>query len=990
MIKRIIFTAVLWVFTSTVFAQNLYQIPSHWDNFVIRNLGVDDGITSQQIYNIHQDEDGFIWIVSNRQLLRYDGLKFRAFDKGNIGGTLYGLIEDSDGTMWIPSIGAGLYSFNGDSLKSYSSSSGDLVKAIEIRNDTLYLGMYGDGLKLFYQDSVIAHYTDDDGLVGDEVWTIEKDSSGNFWIGTNSGLSYFDGKTFTNFTTENGLPYNNIRSIEVLENGEVWVGTDKEGIVVFEGLIPTKYFNEQNGLQSGIITSITQLSDNSIIVGSLGGGAMLYNGENFDAINLESGLISNNVNTSFESESGTIFLGTEDGLSVLVPRLFNSITLDNQSIFREEAVTLTQDGNDRFWIGMYGLGYRYLENDGWKSIENPPFVTNGYAQSSTIDSDGNLWVGTQGSGVFKFDGSNFVSKYTTENGLLDNYTRGITFDFDGNLWVGSNKGISVYSQSEELITTYSTSDEIPNPFCITLTTASDGSVWYGSFGGGVVKFKDGEKTIYNSSKGLRSDQVLSIFEDSNSDIWIGTFNYGISKVVGDSLTTFGPNDGLPEGANVAGILEDDDQNLWLATGNGVIKVSLSEFNNFEAGNIEQINIHYYTTEDGLISDNLQAANNSTVLKHKDGALFFASIDGISYINPNEKMSFTSSVSPYIEEILVDGEPISDFDEFELTPDQNKLEISFSAINFETPRKTKFRVKLEGVDEDWEYMNNRTTTYYDFLPEGDFTFTVSAIGQDGQWSSNTASINFSVLPPFYKTWWFISLCLIGFGGIIAGGIRIYYRAKVVALNRELAYQQKIHKERERISRDLHDNVGSQITNLITGLEISQLHFQKNETDKAIDLISDLDTDARSAMTELRETIWLMDKDEIPASVFIDHLRGYVRRQSRYLPDTKTEVKSSDSLEKILKPAESLNLMRIIQEALNNTKKYARANFFTISFQQTNGRLAIQIEDDGIGMDVVSAENMGNGIGNIKYRAQEIDAEIAIKSELKKGTTISIHL
>lgn len=275
MIKRIIFTAVLWVFTSTVFAQNLYQIPSHWDNFVIRNLGVDDGITSQQIYNIHQDEDGFIWIVSNRQLLRYDGLKFRAFDKGNIGGTLYGLIEDSDGTMWIPSIGAGLYSFNGDSLKSYSSSSGDLVKAIEIRNDTLYLGMYGDGLKLFYQDSVIAHYTVDDGLVGDEVWTIEKDASGNFWIGTNSGLSYFDGKTFTNFTTENGLPYNNIRSIEVLENGEVWVGTDKEGIVVFEGLIPTKYFNEQNGLQSGIITSITQLSDNSIIVGSLGGGAML-------------------------------------------------------------------------------------------------------------------------------------------------------------------------------------------------------------------------------------------------------------------------------------------------------------------------------------------------------------------------------------------------------------------------------------------------------------------------------------------------------------------------------------------------------------------------------------------------------------------------------------------------------------------------------------------------------------------------------------------
>ncbi len=990
MTKKILFLGVLCLITSTVLAQNLYELPSFWDNYLINNYGVDDGILSQQVYKIHPDEEGYVWLISNRQLLQFDGLQIREKRKGNIGGTLYDVVEDEEGILWIPSIGSGLYKFIDDSLESLAVATGDLVKSIEIINDTLYLGMYGEGLKVFNGNTVIQHFSTTNGLVGDEVWVLRKDNEGNLWVGTNTGLSIYKDGVFTNFTTENGLSYDNIRSIEVLENGEVWVGTDNEGIVIFKDQQPVRYLSTNDGLTSGIINSILELENDVILIGTLGGGLLRYDGTTFDQISLDDGLISDNINTIYANEHGVIFVGTEDGLSVLIPRLFHPITIDGTNIFIDEAVTLNENADNQLWVGTYGIGYRYWQNSTWNSIENPPNKTNGYAQSGAIDLEGNLWVGTQGSGIFKIEDSDFISKYTTENGLLDNYTRGITFDLEGNLWAGSNKGITVFSPQGIVIDTYSEVDEIPNPFCITMLTASDGSIWYGSFGGGVVRFKDGQKTIYDTSKGLRSDQVLSIFEDSNSDIWIGTFNYGISRVVGDSLITFGPESGLPEGANVAGIVEDDNKTLWLATGNGVITIDLKSFEEYENGEMNRIPFHYYSIEDGLISDNLQAGNNSTVLKHSDGNLFFASIDGVSVIDPDGKLKHEGMFKPYITELSVDGAPVLERESIVFGPDQNKIEISFSAINFETPGKTDFRVRLTGVDEDWVYMDSRTTTYYDFLPEGDYAFTVSAIGQDGQWSNETASINFSVLPPFYKTWWFISLCLIGFGSIIAGGIRIYYRAKVNALNRELETQQKIHKERERISRDLHDNVGSQITNLITGLEISQLHFQKNESDKAMELLSDLDADARGAMTELRETIWLMDKEEIPASIFTDHLKGYIRRQSRYLPNTKTSVSINGEITKILKPAESLNIMRIIQESLNNTRKYAEAATFSISFQQNDDRFLIKIEDDGKGMKVEEVSSLGNGLQNMRFRAEEIEAKLRIHSSPDNGTAINIEL
>lgn len=204
------------------------------------------------------------------------------------------------------------------------------------------------------------------------------------------------------------------------------------------------------------------------------------------------------------------------------------------------------------------------------------------------------------------------------------------------------------------------------------------------------------------------------------------------------------------------------------------------------------------------------------------------------------------------------------------------------------------------------------------------------------------------------------------------------------------ENKIHQERERISKDLHDNVGSQISNLIIGLEIGNLHLRKDQQDEAFKMFSTLDEDARSAMTVLRETIWLLDKNQISFQQFLEHIKDHFRRQQSYLGIMKTEINSAVPASFALTAAQSLNLTRIIQEALNNAKKYASATCFKICFGFKDNTLHIEIKDNGKGMNADTASIGGFGLQNMRERAKTIQADFTLTSTPENGTHIHLTI
>jgi len=990
----VLFLVFICSFYGFAMAQSIYQPTSYWDNFQIRTLTMDEGMPGEQVYYALEDSLGFIWIANIYGLVRYDGLSLKTFDNGYKGGTLYELHINESGNLLIPSIGQGLYEFDGGKFSQYKDelpTESGMVKSMVFATDGLsYLGMYGDGIAIFDGQKVIKHIIEENGLISNEVWKVIEDRNGRIWVGTNYGLSIIENGSITNFTDENGLPYAKIRGLTEMSNGDVWVGTDKEGIVIFRNQKPYKYLHTNDGL-SGLFPQYfaEHPFDGSIWIAHHGNGIDVYRDGIIENLSAKNGLLSDYLTFIGFSKDGTAYIGHETGLSVIQKKMVQTFDENVEGIIQSAMVTVNEDVHQTTWLGTDGTGFNYFKDNKWGVIEFPTQFTNGYASTSAIDRDGNIWFASQGNGIVKVEGTKVVQHFSVSDGLLDDFARGIAFDSENNVWLGSNQGLNVIRDNGNIIETITTENGLANNFSMVMYADSKDGIWHGSYGGGITYIKDNQFNVFDTTNGLGSNVVFSIIEDKENRILIGSGGIGISYYKNGIMYLFGAEHGFPS-ANISGMDVDENGRIWCASNNGIFAFNPLQLDEILNGEREQIEFIQLSREDGLSSMIYETGNGKTVKTLSNGEILFASVNGADILHPDNIQFNTKGFFPYIDNFIVDENALDKSNLRDLNPDDQKIEISYSALNIQSPKKTKFRIKLDGIDDNWVYVEERTTAYYDFLPDGEYTFSVSAIGPDGMWSPKTASINFSVLPPFYKTWWFIALYLIAFGGVIAGGIRIYYRAKVSALNRELAYQQRIHLERERISRDLHDNVGSQITNLITGLEISQLHFQKNEKDKGIDLIADLDADARAAMTELRETIWLIDKQEIVASIFKDHLKGYIHRQSRYLPKTKIEITTTSELGNVLKPAESLNLMRIVQEALNNTKKYAGADHFKINFEQLNGKFHLTIEDDGAGMDMKTSMNIGNGLGNMKARATEIGADFEIKSAPGEGTKIFITL
>jgi signal transduction histidine kinase/ligand-binding sensor domain-containing protein len=988
MVKKVGLICLIVVCFTTAKAQTLVEYSKSISEYSIRNYGVDEGINGTQVLGLLQDENNFLWIISTNGILRFDGLRLFPYKNDGAGGSFYDMVKYKEDSYLFSLFGSGIQILQEDSLSTFLEGEIQLTKSIVVDSENrIYAGSYGDGLFIIEEDSVVKHINTESGLINDEIWKLFLDSKDQLWIATNDGISVYANNTITNFSTENGLPDFPVRDIKEFSNGEVWAGFNGGGIAVFSDNKIVRYITDKDVLKNNFVYSINEnKEDKSIWVGHKGdGGITKITDSGIEFFTKEDGLISDKINEVYFLKDGEVGVATDEGLSLLVPKKVNLLTTKKGRVYDLETVLVKQDSSENIWVGSYSDGFSMFDGSNWINIESPPNKTNGYTQSSTVARNGDVWFGTQGSGIIQVRGGEIVNQLQTKNGLSDDYIRGLQFDDDDNLWVCTNSGIDKLGVDLEVLRSYNEND-LPNSFCTTIIKNSDGAIWAGTFGGGVVKFDGDSVRLFDDKTGLKSNQVISLYSDKNSDIWVGTLSNGLARITSDSLINIGARTGVPQ-VNYAGFKEDNEGNFWMATGNGIVKSKTEYFQKYLNNEIENIPFQLFVKEDGMLSDNMQTANNSTIELLNSGDLLFASTSGVVVIDP-EKADYTSSrFFPYIASVSNDGKSRSINDKLEFEP-ESKVQISFSALNFTAPYKTEFRIKLDRLDEDWIFMEDRTSVFYDYLPDGDYEFLVSAKGPDGQWSNSVAKLNFIIFPPFYKTWWFYLLAILMFTGLVIGLMQFKSNIKVKKLNRELLYQQKLHQEKERISRDLHDNVGSQITNLITGIEISNMHIEKGQQNEAGALLKNLDEDARNTMTDLRETIWLLDKEQVYFSDFEKHVRSYIRRQKRYFRELKINVESKIGEDFILDPSQSLNLMRIIQEALNNTRKYAEAKNVFINFDLNNSRFTVSVSDDGNGMDINKAMELGNGLKNMKSRAEQMEAQFEIASSHEKGTEIMI--
>ncbi len=335
--------------------------------------------------------------------------------------------------------------------------------------------------------------------------------------------------------------------------------------------------------------------------------------------------------------------------------------------------------------------------------------------------------------------------------------------------------------------------------------------------------------------------------------------------------------------------------------------------------------------------------------------------------------------------------LSSIREMVLNYDENFFSFEFAALDFTEPSKNRYRYRLEGLEAEWVDAGHRRNARYTNVDPGDYVFRVRASNNDAKWNDEGVAIRVVVRPPFWKTWWFITLSSMFFAGVFGGVVWYVSVRKIKKRLQEMEREQAIQRERERISRDLHDHVGAQLVNIISGLDLVGKYSPPMET-RAQRLLRSLQLDARASIMQLRETIWAIKTMSMTLDAFAGQVENYSRKQLEFQDDVEFYFQSKCDARFELTPVQVLNCFRIVQESLTNCIKYAHANNIRVSITSlSTNKLRIVIADDGVGIRDGAAGGMsGNGILNMQKRAEELGGVLAVAPRMEGGTVVTVEV
>lgn len=976
---------------------------NRYDGYSVTNYYSDPGDTSSLsfnvIYQMHEDAQGKIWVVIVGSMLnifnRYTD-KFTRFKPDTLGvepivlTNLRAINEDKEGMMWVGnSVGeigrfdkktgrflawnkTGIV-FNSTTIKAARNPS--IAKIYKDKDENLWLatnnGLYevklGEKKYGSYSDVQLVQYKHEPGnensLSSNQVSTIFEDSKGIMWIGTELGLNRFDrkNKLFTRFVNDpddsTSLSNNRVSGIAEDRLGNIWVGTRMGLNKLEKGQQRFIHFlhdpNDPHSLGSNVIFSLMIDRSNILWLATLGSGVnkvdlnrnfiTLFRNNPFD----QNSLSNNKVTSICEDRTGTLWIGTAGGGLNSVDKQtgkythYFSSSVDSNSLGSNLVSCILEDSDGILWIGggMNGdLAILSRFHRATRSFTNYRFehLYKGPPNGNPLltiyeDRKKRLWIGTT-DGYILFDkltGKSRHFPYDPKNpeGISDSWVNCVYEDKNGYIWLGPNSG------------------DMNRLDPVT---------------GRIKRFKNDPADPTSISSGI----VKSIFEDSKGNVWFATRSGGLCKLNADSKTfkTFSKRDGLPSNT-IYSVLEDDAGYLWLTTNKGLSRFS------FPSGSVFNMDVN-----DGLQSNQFEAevGNAGASCKGKDGILYFGGANGFNALNPYQLQLNTEIPRIVITQFKIFDKAIagkSEVSNIVLNYDQNFFSFEFTALNFINSLKNEYAYKLEGVDKDWVYCGNRRFANYTNLEPGRYIFRVKGSNNSGMWNEAGAKVDIRILAPWWKTWWFYTLSAVSIAMIT-----------VLLFRFRLRQRSKIFTIRNRLHRDLHDDVGSTLSSVKAFSEI----LEKNPENP---FITNLIKENASEMIDRLEIIsWATDPQHDKFKSLEDNMLKYAR-PLLHAHNIHLHYECTIKGDLVIPGDVRQNIFLIFKETVNNMVKYANASRFFVHILIRNHMFVVNLADNGKGFDG-SIKGGGKGFKNIEKRAIEMHGSVSIVSTNGSGTRLEL--
>jgi signal transduction histidine kinase/ligand-binding sensor domain-containing protein len=732
-------------------------------------------------------------------------------------------------------------------------------------------------------------------------------------------------------------------------------------------------------------------------------GVIDFDGHSFRTYTAAQGFIEG-VTRIVEDGSGNMWLSGSNGLMRLNRHGLTSYGasdgLGDQYILE---IDQTRDGK------LYTLGSNFslsfFDGQGFHTIASPlPTGVQVLWTSNPVfqDSRGEWWFLTNGK-LYRFaslrENNDLpqrrpLATYDTRDGLRGDFMFHIFEDSRSDLWISTRgsqpepAGLSRWNRATEKFYSFSEADGLPpNAAASSFAEDKNGNLWFGFYDGGLVRFANGRFTGFTTVDGLPRGLITALYSDRQGRVWVGSAADGLRRI--DDPAAEHPHfssvtsaNGLASN-NVRSIAEDLTGNLYIGTARGVDRLRP-----------DGAGINHYSTNDGLAGDFV-----SNAFRDVRGAVWFGTPNGLSRLVPTPDQ--VSAPPPiWLSGLRIAGESravpelgTAAISNLELAPAQNNLQIDFLAIDFNTGEDLRFQYMLDGADRDWGAPTPLRTVNYANLAPGSYRFLVRAVNANGLASLKPAIVSFRVLAPVWRRWWFIAMAVIFVGaGVFSVDryrlARVRERQQAEADLRRAREDRLVELERvrKRIASDLHDDIGSSLTQISLLSEV--LNQRIDRDDPAVTQpLATIANSSRELVDAMSDIVWAINPKK-------DHLSDLTQR----MRSLASEVFTACNIKFRFRTPEvdvdlplGANLRRevflIFKESINNTIKHSGASQVDIEFRVDHEQLFLRVADNGEGFDLAQ-ENEGHGLISMRTRAEDIGSKLEIVSEAGKGTTTTL--
>ena len=977
LIRLVLPTLVFLIVQGRLGAQVLRpEFPVSHD-YLIENWQIEQGLPRNTITTVVQDQLGYLWLGTPYGLVRFDGERLETWGQ-NVSpqlanGGVKQLLADTNATLWVVSDRFGLLRVAGGGLQRFGMDSLPLGVPVDSvardKNGILWVTMSDGKLLKLVGDKFVP--VDDLSLFakGPTPFTLITDIHGGLCFQKQNSYGWIENGVVTN---ETRLSRSVIRFAPARDGG-MWLSTGKELRHIFSGQTNSGSIQLPSPSSRYNVGTLYEDRAGTLWVGTAQHGLLrLVKGQ---LQKIEE--VHNAVLSIAEDREGNLWIGTDGGgLFKLRPRGFEMKGMSQGSV-------LSVSGD---WVVSLGKTPRRIRADGGLETDNN--VNSRDIISVLDDPAEGVWFGTSFNRLIHFSKEGLRSSFSVRVSPTPNrQLRILHRDQRGNLWIGGNPDglfLLPVGKTNEFV------NLSPQKFgkpVTAITESKNGEVWIGTSLGEVHRWDGYNFVSYGVTNGLEGSPIGALTFSRDGRLWVGTLGGGLGCWSDGKFKFATLAAGLPDNV-ISQLIEDDAGWLWVGASRGIFRVRISELVEFMAGRRKEVAAVLFGRSEGLENIQCSAGYQPSVWKTAAGELRFATSKGVVTVNPALLPVNLQPPPLVLEQVLVDGVAMTNGAELQLPHDYKQIQFSYAALSFTSPDRVRYRRMLTGFDTGWVEDGRQRMTIYARLPPGRYEFRFTACNNDGIWNEKPVRLVFMVKPAFWQTSWFRAVALLVFASVVAAVARSVSTVRLRRQLQRLEQERVITRERARIARDLHDDLGARLTQMAFLADLTAT--EPTVSGEVQTQLREVSKQARQATGSLDETVWMVnpEKDSLPH--LVEYLRHYADEFFRRTPMRCWLHICLNPPECALSGEVRQQIFFAVKEALTNVLKHSGATEVSFRINVRRPLLRIVITDNGRGFPAATLEKSRHGLANLEHRLREIGGRCVVCPALGGGTRVAMRV